>query len=58
MRQYSKAPEHAYDAALRWEVLRSADFEHGPEIRRGLAWLERLAAQHDLVQQTLACVPR
>jgi hypothetical protein len=58
MRQYSKAPEHAYDAALRQEVLQSADFEHGPEIRRGLAWLERLAAQHALVRQTLACVPR
>lgn len=45
MRQYSKAPEYAYDAALRREVQLSADAEHGTEIRRGMQWLERVAAQ-------------
>ena len=46
MRQYSKAPEHAYDAALRNEVLLSAEYEHGPEIRRGMAWLNGMAGRH------------
>jgi hypothetical protein len=41
MRRYSKSPEHAYDAALRVEVLNEARATHSAEIRRGLAWLER-----------------
>lgn len=41
LHRYSKAPEHAYDAALRNDVLNAARAEHGEEIRRGLAWLER-----------------
>ena len=45
MRRYSKAPEHAYDAALRREVLESADHEHPGEIRRGLEWLRAAAAR-------------
>jgi hypothetical protein len=45
MHRYSKAPEHAYDAALRSEVLNEARAAHGAEIRRGLAWLERAAAE-------------
>ncbi len=43
MRRYSKAPEYAYDAALRREVLESADREHAAEIRRGMDWLTALA---------------
>jgi hypothetical protein len=54
MRQYSKAPEHAYDAELRRQVLLSADQEHGREIRRGMAWLEHLAQAHALVREALA----
>lgn len=46
MQRYSKAPEHAYDADLRRRVLASADAEHGPEIRRGLTWLEHAAVVH------------
>jgi hypothetical protein len=45
MRRYSKAPEHAYDAALRRDVLNEARALHGTEIRRGLAWLELAAAR-------------
>jgi hypothetical protein len=45
MRRYSKAPEHAYDAALRRDVLNAARAAHGAEIRRGLAWLDRAAAR-------------
>jgi hypothetical protein len=44
MRRYSKAHEHAYDAALRSDVLNEARAAHGFEIRRGLAWLDRAAA--------------
>jgi hypothetical protein len=50
MRQYAKAPEFAYDAALRREVLAAADQDHGEEIRRAMQWLQRLAAQHAAVR--------
>jgi hypothetical protein len=53
MRRYSKAPEHAYDAALRLEVLNEARSTHGAEIRRGLAWLERAAAEFAPVKDAL-----
>jgi hypothetical protein len=48
MQQYSKAPEHAYDAALRRELLESADRAHAAEIRRGLDWLHAMATRHPL----------
>jgi hypothetical protein len=51
MRRYSKAPEHAYDAALRRAVLQSAELEHTAEIRRGMQWLEQRAAGHALAQR-------
>jgi hypothetical protein len=44
MRRYSKAPEHAYDARLRRDVLAQARSEHGREIRRGLDWLSAAIA--------------
>ncbi len=53
MRQYSKAPEHPYDAALRREVLESADWEHAAEIKRGMSWLARVAANAPLAQGAL-----
>ena len=49
MRSYSKAPEHAYDPALRRAILAQADREHAREIRAGLEWLERLATAHPLI---------
>jgi len=58
MRQYSKAPEHAYDAALRAEVLASADFEHGAEVRGAAAWLESVAAAHAPVGALLEALAR
>ena len=54
MRRYSKAPEHAYDAALRRTVLESADREHGAEIRRGMQWLASLAGRHPVIDEVLA----
>jgi hypothetical protein len=52
MHRYSKAQEHAYDAALRDDVLNEARAAHRSEIRRGLRWLERateFAAVRDAV---------
>ncbi|HEX8231916.1 MAG TPA: hypothetical protein VF559_01025 [Caulobacteraceae bacterium] len=40
--RYAKAPEHAYDAALRAAVLDQARARRGDEIAQGMAWLERL----------------
>lgn len=56
MRRYSKAPEHAYDAALRRDVLDQARAVHGAEIRRGLNWLAQ-AARFEPVRQALAMKP-
>jgi hypothetical protein len=53
MRRYSKAPEYEYDAGLRLAVLSEARMQHGAEIRRGLDWLERAAAQFEPVRQAL-----
>lgn len=44
MRRYSKAPEHAYDAGLRLEVLKGARRLNADDIRAGLIWLKRMAA--------------
>jgi hypothetical protein len=53
MHQYSKAPEHAYDAALRREVLRQAEREHATEIRRGIDWLHTTARRYPLAAAVL-----
>jgi hypothetical protein len=53
MRRYSKAPEHAYDAHLRQELLRAADRDHVAEIRRGLAWLGTVAQEYAEARRTL-----
>ncbi len=54
MRRYSKAPEHAYDAALRREVLNQARALNAAEIRRGLAWLDRAAARFAPLRRAVA----
>jgi hypothetical protein len=53
MRQYSKAPEHVYDARLRRELLRAAGREHPLEIRRALDWLARVAQRQPLAAAVL-----
>jgi hypothetical protein len=53
MHRYSKAPEHAYDAVLRSEVLNEARAAHRAEIRRGLAWLDRAAAEFAPVRDAM-----
>jgi hypothetical protein len=54
MRQYSKAPEHAYDAHLRREVLLAAQAEHGGDIAKGLAWLEAASSSYPAIADALA----
>jgi hypothetical protein len=53
MQRYSKAPEYAYDAALRWDVLQSADQQHGAQVRQGMKWLETAAQADASVRQIL-----
>jgi hypothetical protein len=47
--QYSKAPEQAFDAARRHEVIGEAMHRHGQEIQRGLAWLDAAAMAHPAI---------
>ncbi len=47
--RYSKAPEHPFDADQRRRILVQARIEHGREIERGLAWLERAGAAHPAI---------
>jgi hypothetical protein len=54
LRRYSKAPEHAYDAALRREVLDESRASHATEIRRGLLWLQRSAAELPAIRDAVA----
>jgi hypothetical protein len=56
MHRYSKAPEHAYDAALRLEVLNAARSAHGREIGRGLALLERGAKEFAPLRDALELI--
>jgi len=44
--RYSKAPEHAYSATLRQQLLLQARAGHALEIRTGLIWLERIAQRN------------
>jgi hypothetical protein len=50
MRTYSKAPEFAYDAALRQSVLDEGRTRHAADIRRGLEWLDRPAREYKQLQ--------
>jgi hypothetical protein len=52
--RYSKGPEHAYDANLRRQVLDQARAEHAQELAKGLAWLDRAAAEAPLIAEALA----
>jgi len=53
MQRYSKAPEHAYDAVLRRSVLDEARATHAAEIARGLAWLDKAAAEFETVRDAV-----
>jgi hypothetical protein len=53
MARYSKAPEYAYSPALRAQILAEARRNRQDEIRKGLAWLERMARADDVVSAVL-----
>ena len=54
MRRYSKAQEYDYDAGLRGQVLAQARALQGAEIKRGLDWLQNMAAKHPLVMEAVS----
>lgn len=51
---YSKAPDHAYSARRRAEVLAQTRAAYGEEIKRALNWLESLAARFASVAAVLS----
>lgn len=53
-RRYSKAPEHAYDAALRRDILDQARNDHRAEIEKGLAWLSAAASRFAGIEEAVA----
>lgn len=54
MRRYSKAPEHAYDAAMRARIIAESCEKNRDEIRKGMKWLEHLAASTDIAAAVMA----
>jgi hypothetical protein len=56
MHRYSKAPEYAYDKALRLDVLNEARALDGAEIRRGLNWLDQATRRFEVVRHAVAVV--
>ena len=51
--RYSKAPEYAYTPDVRAELLRDSRRRNADQIRKGLAWLDRLATSDEAVAQVL-----
>ena len=54
MRRYSKSPDKAYSAAERAARLRRSKRDNADEIRRGLDWIERVAAAYPGAAAALA----
>jgi hypothetical protein len=52
--RYAKAPAHAYSPALRAQILSDARKLDAQEIRKGLAWLDRLGAANPAVAAVCA----
>ncbi len=50
---YAKAPEHEYSPEKRAEILAKARTEKEADIKKGLAWLERVGAKHPNVAELL-----
>jgi hypothetical protein len=53
MGRYSKAPEHAYDAALRKQVLDQGRADQADEMRAGMIWLERAGGRYAAIARAL-----
>jgi hypothetical protein len=52
-RRYSKAPEFDYDAQLRADILAQARVQCGPQIKRGMDWLEKAAGVYPAIAAAL-----
>ncbi len=55
--RYSKAPEHEYSPERRTQILTQAREEKAAEIKKGLAWLDKLGAKHPEVAELLRQKP-
>lgn len=53
MRRYAKATEHEYSRELRNDLLNEARTRNAEEIKAGLAWLEREAAEVPFIKRAL-----
>jgi hypothetical protein len=53
MRQYAKAPAHAFDSHLRDQLLRQAEQQYASEIRNGIDWLDRAATAFPSVRKVV-----
>ncbi|HEY3815510.1 MAG TPA: hypothetical protein VGL66_20005 [Caulobacteraceae bacterium] len=53
MRQYSKQPEHAYDAKLRREVLEQGASENQRDLAEAMAWLEGAAKEWPEIREAV-----
>ncbi len=53
LNRYSKAPEHAYSAELRDQVLAQARARHRAEIDRGLDWLNAAGRDHAVLADSI-----
>lgn len=54
MQRYSKSPDKAYSAAERSERLKHSKRDNVDEIRRGLAWIDRIAQTYPRAAEALA----
>jgi len=54
MQRYAKNPDKPYSAETRAERLKQSRRDNADEIRRGLAWLDRMAAAHPSAAAALA----
>ena len=53
MRQYSKSPDHAYDAALRREVLEQGAVQNPRELAEAITWLEGAAKEWPEIREAV-----
>lgn len=58
MGRYSKAVEHEFDAGTRLAGLKQARELFGPEIGKGLAWLDKAASEVPEIAQAMAAARR
>jgi hypothetical protein len=54
MTRYSKAPEYEYSPSLRARILDESRRTHADEIRKGMAWLERICHADSAVAKILS----